>query len=213
MKTKQSRAGATRSALIRAAIELLDRRSAADISVKDIAGRAGVNHGLVHRYFGSKEGLFREAFRRTHEDVRRTYPETGQAVFTVSLLEARPEIARILARCCLDGPRDLLELAAPAPAQLEVYVRPIRRALERAGLARALDPYVVNAAACAMLFGWIVFRPLFRTRGYGLPPDADERFAAIAALLDAVQEAEGYQARATRQAEPIRPKRRRSRTP
>ena len=32
------------------------------MSVRDIARRAGVNHGLVHTYFGSKEALLSAAF-------------------------------------------------------------------------------------------------------------------------------------------------------
>jgi TetR/AcrR family transcriptional regulator, repressor for neighboring sulfatase len=44
-------------ALIEAAIELFAERGPAAVSVREIATRAGVNHGLVHRHFGSKEGL------------------------------------------------------------------------------------------------------------------------------------------------------------
>ena len=52
---------AVRSALIRATTELILERGVS-VSVRDIAERAGVNHGLVHTYFGSKDALLTEAF-------------------------------------------------------------------------------------------------------------------------------------------------------
>ncbi len=174
---------AVREALIAAVLRLLDRRSLADISVRDIAAEAGVNHGLVHRHFGSKDALVREAIRRTNERIRSEHPALGQTRWTAALLRNRPEIARILARCCLDGPRDLLPLAAPPPDVLETYVAPVRAAMARLGLGDADDAYVINAAGCAALLGWVILRPLFES-GWGLPADTDERFARIAAILD-----------------------------
>jgi len=44
--------------LITAAIELLKIQNAAEISVRQIAQLADVNHGLIHSYFGSKANLF-----------------------------------------------------------------------------------------------------------------------------------------------------------
>jgi AcrR family transcriptional regulator len=183
---RKSSADETKEALVQAVIRLLDRRAVADVSVKDIAAEAGVNHGLVHRYFGSKEGLIREAVVRTNALIARQTPRQGRATWLLGLLRERPEIARILARCCLDGPRDLLALAAPPREVREPYVAGIRRGFERMGfLQRPPDPYVINAAGCAAALGWIVFRPLFE-HGFGLPEgeEADEEIATIARLLD-----------------------------
>ncbi|HEY6316664.1 MAG TPA: helix-turn-helix domain-containing protein, partial [Acidimicrobiia bacterium] len=46
-----------RAALLDAAADLFAARGPAAVSVRDVAARAGVNHGLVHRHFGSKEAL------------------------------------------------------------------------------------------------------------------------------------------------------------
>lgn len=59
----------SRDKLIEAARQCLLERGHAASSVKAIAELAGVNHGLVHHHFGSKEGLLvavaeREAKRR-----------------------------------------------------------------------------------------------------------------------------------------------------
>lgn len=174
----------TRDRLIQAVMELLPDHPADVLSVRDIALRAGVNHGLVHRHFGSKEALIREALRRTNTQVHGADPfARGVTAWSWALLRDRPEIARVLARMCLDGPHDLLPDAAPPPERMEQFVAPVRAALARAGL-DDVDPYTVNALGCATLLGWTVFRPLLDA-GWKVPPDADEQIARFAPLLDA----------------------------
>ena len=174
--------------ILRAVIELLPDRPADALSVRDIAAQAGVNHGLVHRHFGSKEALVREAISRATAEVRATDPGgSAGSGWTWQLLRERPEIARILARLCLDGPKDLLPLAVPPPERIEDYVAPIRRILASQGL-DGVDPYLVNAFGAAALLGFAVFRPLLEA-GWKLPPDTDAQVARIAPLLDAFLEA------------------------
>ena len=50
--------------LIDASIELLLERPFKEVGVRDIALRADVNHGFVHTWFGSKEGLFIAALKQ-----------------------------------------------------------------------------------------------------------------------------------------------------
>jgi AcrR family transcriptional regulator len=50
-----------RDALLAAAVELFAERGPASVSIRDIARHAGVNHGLVHRHFGSRDDLLAEA--------------------------------------------------------------------------------------------------------------------------------------------------------
>jgi AcrR family transcriptional regulator len=51
----------TRDALLASAVELFAAHGPASVSIRDIAHHAGVNHGLVHRHFGSKDDLLTEA--------------------------------------------------------------------------------------------------------------------------------------------------------
>ena len=55
--------------LIKAAIELLKTQNAAEISVRQVAQVADVNHGLIHSYFGSKANLFAKVARRLIDTV------------------------------------------------------------------------------------------------------------------------------------------------
>lgn len=54
MSTKRGPA-AVRTALVEAAAELFAAKG--DASVRAVAQRAGVNHGLIHHYLGGKQGL------------------------------------------------------------------------------------------------------------------------------------------------------------
>src|SRR6478672_12599031 len=68
MTTAGARAGASRpdvplgraevvAAVLESAADLFAERGPAATSIKDIAARSKVNHGLIHRHFGSKDGL------------------------------------------------------------------------------------------------------------------------------------------------------------
>jgi AcrR family transcriptional regulator len=176
----------TREALIRALVRLLEERSYDRVSVRDIAAEAGVNHGLVHRYFGSKENLLREAVRWFSEGIHRGDPvHRGLSAWSFDYLRRQPEIARVMARACLDGPPDLLALAAPTRSRLDEIVAPIRAALESIGLVAAIDPYLLNGLASAMFLGWFVFKPLLES-GYAVPADAEAQIAALLVRLDAL---------------------------
>ena len=55
---------AVKTALINAACEMLAESGPNAMSVRNVANRAGVNHGQVHHYFGGKEGLIEAAAAR-----------------------------------------------------------------------------------------------------------------------------------------------------
>ena len=46
-----------RAVLLSAATEIVERTGSANFTVRQVAARAGINHGLVHRYFGTKDAL------------------------------------------------------------------------------------------------------------------------------------------------------------
>ncbi len=176
----------TRTALMDALVRLLARGSVAGLSVRHIAAEAGVNHGLVHRHFGSKEELVRATIARLSARVHAEQAAGGgMSASSFEGLRQRPEVALVVARACLDGPHDLLALAAPPPERIRELTAPMRRALGKLGFAREGDAAVLNALGTAALLGWFVFRPLLAS-GYDLPADADARLAALLKQLDAL---------------------------
>jgi TetR/AcrR family transcriptional regulator, repressor for neighboring sulfatase len=96
---------AVREALVLATTELIVERGLA-MSVREIAARAGVNHGLVHTYFGSKDGLLAAAF---DEINARAAAERDVDGFPPRDLAARRngEIAKALARVIVESDHDL----------------------------------------------------------------------------------------------------------
>jgi AcrR family transcriptional regulator len=61
MATKKSMSGGTRDKLIDAAFRVVARDGLADTNVKSIAAEAGVNPGLLHYHFASKDALLEAA--------------------------------------------------------------------------------------------------------------------------------------------------------
>jgi AcrR family transcriptional regulator len=188
IKQKRSSADETRDALVEALIGLLGERSVAAISVRDVAAAAGVNHGLVHRYFGTKDALVRAAVERISAQVYDGFPGRGQSSWFFAMVRANPLMAAIVARACLDGPHDLLAAAAPPPAIIDQVISRVRASLDRSPFAGAIDPALLNAFFTSAMLGWFVFRPLFE-QGYAVPADADDQLAALITQLDAMFDA------------------------
>jgi len=68
-------ADGARAALVEAAAQLLTERAPNSITGRDIAARAGVNYGLLHHYFGGRDGALsagiewlRASFTSEHGD-------------------------------------------------------------------------------------------------------------------------------------------------
>lgn len=77
----------TRTALLTAARTLFSTQGFANTGVRDIAALAGVNSSLVGRYFGSKQGLYRETLAQVLDIApllqidRRQFGETVVSLF------------------------------------------------------------------------------------------------------------------------------------
>jgi len=54
-----------REEILQAADELLAERMPSEVSVRDVAERAGVQHSVVHRHFETKDKLLAEVVKRT----------------------------------------------------------------------------------------------------------------------------------------------------
>ncbi|WP_412051597.1 transcriptional regulator BetI [Hoeflea sp. Naph1] len=78
-----------RKALTNAAIEAIGARGSMDVTMSEIAGRAGVSPALAHHYFGSKERLISDSVRALLSDLR------GDAIS--ALKAAKSDRARVSA--------------------------------------------------------------------------------------------------------------------
>lgn len=157
-----------REALVEAAVDLFADKG--DASVRAVAGRAGVNHGLVHHYLGSKQGLRAAVLDRLSAAIYGeleapdggSLRELGFAVLRRT--ERDPRFVKILARALLDGELpEQLQTRFPVVDRLRAAVS-VDPALARSGIAEGL----------ALSLGAMVFGPWIRA-ALGLDADEFER--------------------------------------
>src|ERR1700761_2378088 len=88
------------AAVMQAASELFAEKGPAATSIREVAARAGVNHGLLHRHFGSKHQLL----AATLQHLADSGDELHKSGAPAAQLEAIHELqARIMVRSVLDG--------------------------------------------------------------------------------------------------------------
>lgn len=150
--------------LIASARTLFAQKGPSNVSVRDVAAHAGVNHGLVHRHFGSKEGLlkavmdgFAEKFRAAVEDDQST-EEIARRMHAVLLHES--DLLRILGHLLLAG-EDPRSFIAPRGGVGLLVAKAREDAKSNPVSADGIPPDHAVLAGAALAFGWILFAPFF----------------------------------------------------
>lgn len=160
---------AVKVALLQAAARLFAERGPAAVSVRDIAAEAGVNHGLVHRHFGSKEALLGAVLDRLVDEIVDAIPPGKPSLEPLgAIFEATQRGAywRVLARAILDGeiPEER-QSDFPVARQLVATFADLKR---QGVLAEEFDPQLLAAGSMAVALGWLAFEP-FLLAATGLP--------------------------------------------
>lgn len=162
----------TRQVILAAARDLFATRGVHNVSVRQIAAAAGVNHALVHRYFGTKSDMVAEilenearamsSMARSEADTVTSLAALGE-IFTYVLTEGRTSLLLML-RAEIDGlaPERLLGGSPLRPLAL------LARWLDEQGAAtEGADPRVVAMVLGAALVGLAAAQPML-TAGVGL---------------------------------------------
>ncbi|MEN9553060.1 MAG: hypothetical protein RLZ67_1017 [Actinomycetota bacterium] len=99
----------TEEKLIVATAQLLGEIGPRTVSVRAIAERAGVNHGLVHHYFGGKDALLQIAMERlVHEHFDYAMSQSKQQPLPAPLgLIGDPTYLKAVVRAVLDNEMSL----------------------------------------------------------------------------------------------------------
>ncbi|MBK9647577.1 MAG: TetR/AcrR family transcriptional regulator [Deltaproteobacteria bacterium] len=172
----------TRARLRAAAAELFRERPPGEVSVREIAQRAGVNHGLVHRLYGGKDALvlavLRQVFRETGEAIAARAAQDFEAALASGLdvLLRERWIAGVIAHALARGDLNQLPVASMTPLVRQLHGEPLDD-----------DLAALTALGEAAALGWMLFEP-FITRGSslgGMPQDARSRLF-VRALARAV---------------------------
>ncbi|KOT33494.1 TetR family transcriptional regulator [Streptomyces caelestis] len=141
-----------RQQLIGVALELFSRRSPDEVSIDEIASRAGISRPLVYHYFPGKLSLYEAALRRAAEDLASRFEEPqkgplGSRLRRVmarffdfvdehgpgfaALMRGGPAVGSSATNALIDSVRQAaydqmlahMGVADPAPARLELVVR------------------------------------------------------------------------------------------
>ena len=158
------------AAILEAASELIAAKGPAATSIREVAARAGVNHGLLHRHFGSKDKLLAATLQHL-ADSAAALRESGASFEDV---EAAHELqARVMVRSTLDGfPVEELQQRFPG---MEAFLEVVRANHTDERTARLLA-----AHGMALQFGWGLLGPTLRV-AFGLQDlDETEIRAAVA---------------------------------
>jgi AcrR family transcriptional regulator len=172
-----------RSAVLTATSALVAERGPDGFSVRDIAARAGVNHALVHRHFGTKADVLEQMLAADAEAVvaavvESNLPTSGIAgpdviAEVLDLLAERPSYWRTLVHAVLDSP----EAALPGTAATtELF----------AGLWREgdVERAVPTSVAGLTVLGWLIFGRFMSDATDADPEDVRRAVAEqVAALI------------------------------
>jgi AcrR family transcriptional regulator len=141
------------AAVLTAATDLFADQGPAATSIRDIAARSGVNHGLVFRHFGTKEQLVAAVLDHLSEEVARL----AEASQTSEALDTAVERhLRVIARAILDGyPVGRLQQRFPYVSGL------VDRA--RSHHPDELAARIAAANTVALDLGWRLFEPFLRS--------------------------------------------------
>ena len=135
-------------AILDAAAALFAEKGPGATSIREVASRSGVNHGLVFRHFGAKEDLVAAVLDHVST-------QSNRALAAGAPLEALDLQLRVLARAILDGyPVGKLQHSFPFVAELIAQAR-VADSDERE--ARLAAGHVV-----ALELGWRLFGPFVR---------------------------------------------------
>ena len=156
------------TAVLDAASDLFAEQGPATTSIREVAARSGVNHGLVYRHFGTKEELVAAVLDHVSDQVNQAI--AGSSADTRTRAERQ---WRILAHTILDGyPVGRLQRRFPFVNHL---VDEAARHTDDVAAARMAAGHVV-----ALELGWQLFKPfILAATGLGTVPDETVRQASL----------------------------------
>lgn len=190
MERSREASEAAKEKILEAARELFALRGVSGVGIRDIASKAGMNHALIIRYFGSKDALVSEILRREISAMAGTYsarPEQSAADALVKLrgvlldsLDSQHDTMRLILRAGLDGlsPESFVEPGTERAAGVLAKWMASRQSGENLP-----DAKLVSVVVMGTLFSLTAVAPWLMT-SVGLPPaDLENRKEDIIDVL------------------------------
>jgi len=137
--SRAAQAAETRRRLIDTAIDLFAERHYDDVAVTDIAKGAGVAHGLLFHYFGTKRGIYLAAMREVARHMDAAFVMDPALAPADQMRRAFEAHLRYLASHRGLALRRVLGAGAGDPEAVEVFDSARSRALESAATVLGID--------------------------------------------------------------------------
>ena len=174
----------TEEALLEAALRVLKRNAPlTGVNLREVADEAGVNHGQIYQYFGTRQALLRAAIRQrvTNSSLERRqhwqlpWLPRKQRMWRWAL--EQQEVIRLFALLALDDEEvDIFP-------DLELSLQALERDRESGALPPDCDTVVVHAMASIVYYGYAIFRTAIARRLELSEADLDVRAAAAYELM------------------------------
>lgn len=147
--------------LIDSAAELLGSIGPNQLSIRDIAVHAGVNHAQIHHYFGGKQGLLEATYKQLAFEHMQQLERRNIGVMDLGkepLSELTENYFNALIRAVLDGQMDLLRVQVDSG--LSMSKKTLNELTKHRG---ASKPSAEDKAAIALVmvmeFGFAAIKP------------------------------------------------------
>jgi AcrR family transcriptional regulator len=174
----------TRDALLKAAKELFAEKGAEGVSTREIALRANVNNGLIHRHFRTKDALLREVLESLSAEISAEDDGGEESAILIRFFQAvreRETYWKLLARSILDGqPVDRVQRTFPT---IEKAIALIEKLQAQGRGPKDADPRSVAVLLAAVAFGWLVFEPWLLAAGGFADEEKDEAGREVIRLV------------------------------
>ena len=168
MDADADRGPSSRQALLDATLRLTAQRPPSSISGRELAEEAGVNYGLLHYHFGTKDDLVRAAWQQHSERLVEEVMAGGTRPMTVEAATGDRAIWGIAGQMMLE-PEGFRAFRDRFPV-VEAY----REIVERSDPdGDPIHHKAVVASICTLLLGWPVFG-IRNAANVGLDPGDDE---------------------------------------
>ena len=190
MSQQKRNAHLTKARILRTARRLFAESDISAVSIRDIAEAAGVSHGLVQQYFGTREQMIAAIIQDEIEEIEKRFPPVlagnAQAVLEAvrsTLKDGRARFhhyAVLITRAELAGvkPETMLDPAIPTPAMaLAAAIRDLQS--ESRNTPGRMDPLLVSAYINATLFAFETIYPWLMASVGLKPGDYEARFDEI----------------------------------
>ncbi len=172
------------AAVLESAADLFAERGPAATSVRDIAARSRVNHGLIHRHFGSKDVLVGAVLDHLGQHLAGLLAADADGTTIGTAVDRQ---LRVIARTSLDG-YSIGELQKRFPT-MELLLDSVR-----ARHAAELDARLAAAHTIALQLGWCLFGDFLRA-STGLQDLGDRELSrSVGHIVERILDTEGRSA-------------------